>query len=203
MSAEARSADLAHFVHHQTTDRFDVLRSKPTDLASVQRINADDVSMIHQVVSKYYRLVFIDSGNDESDPMWLRMIDHADQLVIATTTRHDHAEAGALLLEALAARDPRSAALASQAVAVISQADPSAKTSDVKKVAAAYKRLTRDAITIPFDPAMVDGILQHQALKPLTRRAWLAAAAAVARGLDQRPPVVEATLPPVTLPVGA
>ena len=71
-------------------------------LAHEQRVEPADVDAIHAVAAKYYRLIFIDSGNDESDPMWLRMIDHADQIVVATTTRDDHAEAGALLLEALA-----------------------------------------------------------------------------------------------------
>ena len=179
----AQSADLAHFVHHQTRDRFDVLRSKPMELASAQRVDAEDVDAIHRVASKYYRLIFIDSGNDESDPMWQRMIDHTDQLVVATTTRDDHAEAGALLLEALAQRDEKSQALARNAVAVVAQADPKATTADVNRVAEGYKTLARDVAPIPFDPAIVDGILRYDALRPATQRAWLAAGAAVARGL--------------------
>lgn len=183
LSTGAQSADLAHYVHHQPRDRFDVLRSKPMELAAEQRIDASDVDAIHQVTSKYYRLIFIDSGNDESDPMWRRMIDHTDQLVVATTTRDDHAEAGALLLEALADRDERAAALAEQAVVVVTQADPKAHSADVQRVANGYKDLARDSITIPFDPAMVDGILRYGSLRPATQRAWLAAGAAVARGL--------------------
>ena len=179
----AQSADLAHFVHHQTRDRFDVLRSKPMVLAHLQRLQPADVDSIHAVLGKYYRLIFIDSGNDESDPMWLRMVDHTDQLVVATTTRDDHAEAGALLLEALAERDERSAALARGSVAVVSQADPSARPADLARVAAGYQALTRATVTIPFDPAIVDGQLHYGALKPETKRAWLGAAAAVARGL--------------------
>ena len=183
LSTGAQSADLAHYVHHQPRDRFDVLRSKPMELAAEQRIDASDVDAIHQVAAKYYRLIFIDSGNDESDPMWRRMIDHTDQLVVATTTRDDHAEAGALLLEALADRDERAAALAEQAIVVVTQADPKAHSADVQRVAAGYKDLARDAITIPFDPAMVDGVLRYGSLRPATQRAWLAAGAAVARGL--------------------
>lgn len=183
LSTGAQSADLAHYVHHQPRDRFDVLRSKPMELAAEQRIDASDVDAIHQVTSKYYRLIFIDSGNDESDPMWRRMIDHTDQLVVATTTRDDHAEAGALLLEALADRDERAAALAEQAVVVVTQEDPKAHSADVQRVANGYKDLARDSITIPFDPAMVDGILRYGSLRPATQRAWLAAGAAVARGL--------------------
>ncbi|WP_407792041.1 AAA family ATPase (plasmid) [Streptomyces sp. L7] len=183
LSTSAQSADLAHYVHHQTRDRFDVLRSKPMVLAQEQRVEPEDVDAIHAVASKYYRLIFIDSGNDESDPMWLRMIDHADQLVVATTTRDDHAEAGALLLEALAERDERSAHLADSAVVIVTQADPKATPADMQRVATGYRDLTREAVTIPFDQAMVDGVLHYGALRPTTQRAWLAAAAAVARGL--------------------
>lgn len=181
----AQSADLAHFVHHQTRDRFDVLRSKPMALAHEQRVEPDDVDAIHAVAAKYYRLIFIDSGNDESDPMWLRMIDRADQIVVATTTRNDHAEAGALLLEALTERDERSARLAREAVAVISQADPKATRADLAAVATGYESLVRQAVQIPHDPALVDGQISYESLRPATQRAWLAASAAVAGGLSR------------------
>lgn len=183
LGTSAQSADLAHYVHHQTRDRFDVLRSKPMALADEQRVEPADVDAIHTVAAKYYRLIFLDSGNDESDPMWLRMIDHTDQLVVATTTRDDHAEAGALLLEALAERDEHSAALAANAVAVVTQAEPRASTAAVQRVVDGYRPLTRAAVTIPFDPAMVDGVLRYGSLRTSTQRAWLAAGAAVAGGL--------------------
>lgn len=170
-------------MHHQTRDRFDVLRSKPMALAHEQRVEPSDVDAIHAVAAKYYRLIFIDSGNDESDPMWLRMIDHADQLVVATTTRDDHAEAGALLLEALAERDAGSAELARDAVVIVNQADPKSTAADLARVADGYRSLAREAVTVPHDPAMVDGVLRFGSLRPQTQRAWLAAGAAVARGL--------------------
>jgi MinD-like ATPase involved in chromosome partitioning or flagellar assembly len=178
----AQLADLAWFVHHQSRDRFDVLRSKPMALAHEQRISSEDVDAIHAVLAKYYRMIFIDSGNDESDPMWLRMIDHTDQLVVATSTRDDHAEAGALLLEALSNRGEHMAELARKAVVVVSQSDPKATPADMRRVAQGYRSLAREVVTIPFDPAMVDGQLVYRSLRPLTRRAWLAAGAAIARG---------------------
>ncbi|MGL4340138.1 MAG: AAA family ATPase [Rhodoglobus sp.] len=183
LGAGAQSAEMAYYVHHQTRDRFDVLRSKPMALAHEQRVEPADVDSIHAVAAKYYRLIFIDSGNDESDPMWLRMIDHTDQLVVATTTRDDHAEAGALLLEALTARNENSARLAHNAVVIVNQADPKATPADLTRVADGYRQLARDAVTIPHDPAMVDGLLKFGALRPATQRAWLAAGATLARGL--------------------
>ncbi|MFD7024897.1 ATPase [Promicromonospora sukumoe] len=178
----AQLGDLAGFVHHQSRMRFDVLRSKPMALAHEQRISSEDVDAIHAVLAKFYRMIFIDSGNDESDPMWLRMIDHTDQLVVATSTRDDHAEAGALLLEALANRGEHMADLARKAVVVVSQSDPKATPADLRRVAQGYRALAREVVTVPFDPAMVDGQLDYRALRPQTRRAWLAAGAAVSRG---------------------
>src|SRR5699024_9823652 len=80
LSPGAQLGDLAHYTHHQTDDRFDVLRSKPKVLADAQRFTQDDVDTIHSVAAKFYRLIIIDSGNDESDPLWRQMIDHTDQL---------------------------------------------------------------------------------------------------------------------------
>jgi MinD-like ATPase involved in chromosome partitioning or flagellar assembly len=182
LGAQGQSADLAHFVHHQPQEKYDVLRSKPIRLAHENRLSPDDVDAIHAVAAKFYRLIIIDSGNDESDPMWLRMIELADQIVVATTTRDDHAEAGALLLEALEDRDERSARLARESVVVVSQADPKASSADVAEVVAGYQPLARDVVQIPFDREMVDGHLRLRALAAPTQRAWLSAAAAVARG---------------------
>ncbi|MEV7633647.1 AAA family ATPase [Microbacterium sp. NPDC089318] len=183
LGAGAQSADLAHFVHHQAREKYDVLRSKPMLLAQENRLHSSDIDAIHAVAAKYYRLIIIDSGNDESDPMWLRMIDHADQIVVATTTRDDHAEAGALLLEALEERDARSAELARRSVVVVTQADRKATPADVDQVVTGYRDLAREVVSIPFDHEMVDGHLRLGALAPATQTAWLAAGAAVARGL--------------------
>lgn len=183
LGTSAQSADLARFVHHQRRDQYDVLRSQPMVLAAQQRLGIEAVDQIHQVASKYYRLIFMDSGNDESDPMWLRMIDLADQIVVATTGRDEHAEAGALLLEALTDRDDHSAQLARGAVVIVSQADAHAKPGAAQNVANGFRDLARAVAVVPYDPAMVTGALTYGRLAPATQRAWLAAAAAVAQGL--------------------
>jgi MinD-like ATPase involved in chromosome partitioning or flagellar assembly len=183
LGPSAQAADLARFVHHQPRDRYDVLRSKPADLRDTHRLDPADVDAIHALATKYYRLVVIDSGNDESDPLWLRMIDHTDQLVVATTTGQDHAEAAALLIEALRARDDHSARLAASAVVVVTQADRNATARTVGHIVAGFTGLAPQTLVIPHDPAMVDGLLSYTALRPATRRAWLTAASAVAARL--------------------
>jgi MinD-like ATPase involved in chromosome partitioning or flagellar assembly len=183
LSPGARAADLSKFVHHQTGDKYDVLRSNPTMLATEQRIAAEDFDRLHAVVTKYFRLILIDSGNDESAERWLRMIDHTDQLVIATTALGEHAEAGALLLEALAQRDEHSAKLAAGAVVIVSQSEKSSSLAAARGVADGFGSLARIAVSVPFDRAMHGGKLRYDDLAPATRRAWLRAAAAVAEGL--------------------
>ncbi|MER2134153.1 MAG: AAA family ATPase [Arthrobacter sp.] len=183
LSPAAQSAMLARFVHHQTDDKYDVLRSNPNVLASEQKVTKADFDALHSVASKYFRLNIVDSGNDESAERWLRMIDHTDQLVIATTTVEEHAEAGALLLEALQERGGRYAELARGAVVIVSQADRNGTEAQARRVAEAFKVLARAAVTIPYDPALVKGQIRYASLRPATQRAWLKAAAAVAGGL--------------------
>ncbi len=179
----AQSADLAHYVHHQTRDRYDVLRSKPDLFASEQRFDETTVDQLHAVASKFYRVVIIDTGNDETDPMWLRAVERADQIVVPTTVTAKAAESAALLLEGLAARGGQYARLAEKAVVVVSTHGETVKDEDAKRIATGFRGLAHDVVTIPYDPALGADVLNYGALRPRTQRAWLAAGAAIARGL--------------------
>jgi cellulose biosynthesis protein BcsQ len=185
LGTDARSADLASYVHHQTRDRYDVLRSKPEVLADGQRFDAATVDRVHKVLTKFYRLVLIDSGNDETDPMWLAGLDRTDQLVVPTTTDDKWCESAALLLEQLVAAGDCYQELAENAVVIIG-----VETSDVKpqKVAEQVRRfkdagLGRDVLTIPYDAGLKARVINYDALQEPTKLAWLAAGAAVAKGL--------------------
>ncbi|WP_394771403.1 AAA family ATPase [Lacisediminihabitans sp.] len=179
----ARVSDLAPFVHHQTSDKYDVLRSNPELLATGQRITQADFDALQLVVTKYYRMIFFDSGNDESAPRWLRMIDHTDQLVVATTALGEAAESGALLLEALHDRDEHSARLAKNAVVVVLQSERNGGMAAAQRIADGFASIARAAVTIPFDRALHGGALRFDSLSRATQDAWLAAGAAVADGL--------------------
>lgn len=185
LGTEAQSADMAEFVHHQTRDRYDVLKSKPDVLASAQRFGAETVDRVHKVLTKFYRLVLIDSGNDETDPMWLAGLDRTDQLVVPTTTDDKYCESAALLLESLTKAGGHYQRLAENAVVIIG-----VETSDVSraKVAEQVRRfkdagLGRDVLTIPYDAGLKARIINYDALQEPTKLAWLAAGAAVAKGL--------------------
>jgi MinD-like ATPase involved in chromosome partitioning or flagellar assembly len=181
LSDTARAADINAFVHHQTADKYDVLRSD-ADIDGTHEVTADEVDVLHAVASKYYNLVFMDSGNNHRAANWNRMIEHADQLVVPTTTEEDRAEAALLTLKGLARRDERTAQLAAQAVVVVSQWQPGQEKL-AAQIADGFREYVRDVQVIPFDPALKAGIIHHGAMRPKTRLAWLRAAAAVAKGL--------------------
>jgi MinD-like ATPase involved in chromosome partitioning or flagellar assembly len=190
LSPSANAADLAHYVHHQTADKFDVLRSDENDEGD-HEITAEEVDIAHRVLSKFYRLLVMDSGNTARSANWRRMIDHTSQLVVPVTAMEDRAEAARLTLQTLESRGGHNAELAHNAVVIVSEATDAARgTGDALKrsreeaarIAEGFKPLVRDVVRVPYDPALVNGIIRYDALRPQTQRAWLAAAAAVTKG---------------------
>ena len=174
---DALAASMARYTHHQRLDRYDVLRSRPEALSKSQPTDANAVGAVHRVLTKYYRMVFIDSGNDESAEQWQAMIRKADAIVVPTTTRPEHAESARLLLAELAGADQHCANLASNALVVVSQA--SRAEAAPHEYVETFSRMTRAAVGIPYDPAMAGSPLLLDSLAPATRRAWLAAGAAL------------------------
>lgn len=181
LSPTAQSADINAFVHHQSTDKYDVLRSD-ADVDGTHEVTAEEVDVLHRVVSKYYRLILMDSGNNHRSAEWNRMIDHADQLVVPTTNEEDRVEAALLTLQGLDLKAERSAGLASNAVVIVSERQRGeARLS--QETAEKFRPYVRDVVVVPFDEALKSGQIRFGALQAATRRAWLRAAAAVARGL--------------------
>ncbi|MGU3643893.1 AAA family ATPase [Microbacterium sp. C23T] len=180
LAPDAAISDISRYVHHQSVDRYDVLRSNPELLATDQRLTQTEFDVLMRVAARYYRLVIFDSGNDESAERWLRMVDHSSQLVIPTLTSPESAESAALLLDALRQRDERSAYLARNAVVVVTQAEPSAQR-EMHRIVDGFTDHVRAVVSIPFDPALKAGALRYDALRTAARSAWLhVAAAAVA-----------------------
>lgn len=181
LGTEARASDLEAFTHHQSVDRFDVLRSNPTQLASEQP--ADEVSFraVHAVLARYYRIILIDTGNDESLPAWSSMIERTDAIVVPTITRPEHAESARLLLDGLARSGRHGERLAEQATVIVSQA--SASEPSPAHYVEVFNGMARAAVGIPYDPAMSNSPLLLDSLGAASRRAWLAAGAAMTDAL--------------------
>lgn len=177
----ARAADIGGFVHRQTRDKFDALLSDQ-DIDGEHEISAAEVDTIHAVLSRYYNLIIMDTGNNHRASNWRRTIEHADQLVVPMTTAKDRVESARLTLQGLARRDERSAKLTENAVVIVSEEQKGRRDAALAH-AEKFREYVREVVIIPFDEALTDGVIRHDALQPATQRAWLAATAAVAKGL--------------------
>ena len=181
LGPEARSSDLEEFTHHQSVDRFDVLRSDPTQLSSEQPADEASFRAVHAGLARYYRVIMIDTGNDESLPAWSSMIERTDAIVVPIITRPEHAESARLLLDGLARSGRHGERLAEQATVIVSQA--SASEPAPAHYVEVFSGMARAAVGIPYDPAMSNSPLLLDSLRAATRRAWLAAGAALTGAL--------------------
>lgn len=191
LSPSTNAAEIAKFVHHQTGDKFDVLRSDENEEGD-HEVTAEEVDIAHQVLTRYYRLVVMDSGNTARAANWRRMINHTNQLVVPVTAIEDRAEAARLTLQTLESRGGHDAELAHNAVVIVSESTDAKRSmsgdalkrakDEAQRIADGFKPFVRAVVRIPYDPALVNGPIRYEALQPATQRAWLAAAAAVADG---------------------
>ncbi|WP_427175263.1 chromosome partitioning protein ParA [Arthrobacter sp. 92] len=191
LSPSTNAAEIAKFVHHQTADKFDVLRSDENEEGD-HEVTAEEVDIAHQVLTRYYRLVVMDSGNTARAANWRRMIDHTNQLVVPVTAIEDRAEAARLTLQTLESRGGHDAELARGAVVIVSESTDAKRSmsgdalkrarDEAQRIADGFAPFVRAVVRIPYDPALVNGPIRYEALQPATQRAWLTAAAAVAQG---------------------
>ncbi|MFF1831110.1 chromosome partitioning protein ParA [Paenarthrobacter sp. NPDC058040] len=191
LSPSTNAAEIAKFVHHQTADKFDVLRSDENEEGD-HEVTAEEVDIAHQVLTRYYRLVVMDSGNTARAANWRRMIDHTNQLVVPVTAIEDRAEAARLTLQTLESRGGHDAELARNAVVIVSESTDAKRSmtgealkrakAEAQRIADGFEPFVRAVVRIPYDPALVNGPIRYETLQPATQRAWLAAAAAVAKG---------------------
>ena len=191
LSPSTNAAEIARFVHHQTSDKFDVLRSDENEEGD-HEVTAEEVDIAHQVLTRYYRLIVMDSGNTARSANWRRMIHHTNQLVVPVTAIEDRAEAARLTLQTLESRGGHDAELARNAVVIVSESTDAKRSmsgdalkrakDEARRIADGFAPHVRAVVRIPYDPALVNGPIRYDALQPATQRAWLAAAAAVAKG---------------------
>jgi len=179
--SQASLAALDTYVRTQVDARFDVLASDE-DAAASSSIDAAAFDRLHGVLSRYYRLLIVDTGNNMRASNWVAAVSAADQLVIVSTVREDTAASAAWLLDGL--REKGFDQKIDEAVTIL--AAPSAKPDRklAERLERHFSQVTADVVHVPFDPALVDGgPIDFDALSPETRDAWLTVAASIAQRL--------------------
>ncbi|WP_187270523.1 MinD/ParA family ATP-binding protein [Lacisediminihabitans profunda] len=176
-----RVGDLDNYVRAQGDAQFDALASD-LDPAGAASIDADAFRKLHATLSRFYRVLVIDTGNNMRASNWEAAVETADQLVIVSTIREDTAYGAASLLDGL--RQKGHSDKVDQAVTILASPAKNADEQLSERLHDHFGQLTRAVVDVPYDPALVaGGPLVIEALAPATREAWLRATAAIAEGL--------------------
>lgn len=177
----AKVGDLDNYTRAQGSTQFDVLASDE-DAAASSTIDAEAFNELHATLSRFYRVIVVDTGNNMRASNWEAAIAAADQLVIVSTVREDTAASAAWLVDGLYEKGHE--AKVRQAVTVLASPAKVADPQLHNRLHAHFNGLTRAVLDVPHDPALVDGgTLNFDALTPDTREAWLQVTATVADGL--------------------
>jgi MinD-like ATPase involved in chromosome partitioning or flagellar assembly len=177
----ARVGDLDHYVRHQGGAQFDVLASDE-DAESSASIDAQAFGALHRTLSRFYRVITVDTGNNTRASNWKAAVDAADQLVIVSTIREDTGQSAAWMADALFKSGHHD--LIANAVTVL--ADPAATADQAlrTRLHRHFGQLTRAVVDVPYDPALIaGGPIAYDALSQASHGAWLQVTAAVVDGL--------------------
>ncbi|ROS25937.1 chromosome partitioning protein [Cellulomonas sp. PhB150] len=176
-----RVGDLDAFVRTQSTQQFDVLASDE-DSASAASVDAASFTALHDVLSRFYRVLVVDTGNNMRASNWQAAVKAADQIVVVSTIREDTAQSAAWALDALRSTGHEDAVR--RAVTVLSEPDRKVDKDLRRRLRSHFGALTRAIVEVPHDAALVaGGPIDFESLRPDTRDAWLRATAVVADGL--------------------
>ena len=174
----ASLSQLDDYVRTQVDARFDVLASDE-DAAATSTIDDAAFDRLHRTLSRYYRLLIVDTGNNMRASNWVAAVAAADQLVIVSTVREDTAASAAWLLDGLAEKGFGDKV--DRAVTILTSPSEKPDRDLEQRLADHFGALTAAVTTIPYDAALVDGgTIDFDALSSETHDAWLNAAAVVA-----------------------
>ncbi|MET3804934.1 MinD-like ATPase involved in chromosome partitioning or flagellar assembly [Nakamurella sp. UYEF19] len=177
----ARVGDLDNFVRSQGNAQFDVLASDE-DATSAASIDADAFNALHHSLSRFYRIIVVDTGNNMRASNWDAALSAADQIVIVSTIREDTAQSAAWVADALNEKGYRDKV--ASAVTVLASPGVKPDPALTSRLRDHFGRLTRAVVQVPFDPALVaGGPIDIEGLSSASRDAWLQATAHVADGL--------------------
>ena len=177
---QGRVGDLSQYVRAQGEGMFDVLASDESATAG-EMLTAGAFAEIREIVSRFYKLIFVDTGNNVRAQNWQAAIDATDQLVITMSARNDSAETAARMLDHLEQSGRQR--LVRQAISVVTM-PPTRKDIDLPAIQRHFAARTRAVLMAPYEKLIDSGEpLRYGQLSANTKDAWLKIAAAVAEGL--------------------
>lgn len=178
--AQSRVGDLSQYVRAQGDGMFEVLASDESATAG-EMLTAHAFAEIREVVSRFYKLIMVDTGNNVRAENWQAAIDATDQLVVTMSARNDSAETAARMLDHL--EQTGRSRLVRQAVTIVSL-PPSRRELDIPAIERHFAARTRAVVIAPYERMLDSGEpIDYARLSDESQDAWLRIAAAVAEGL--------------------
>jgi MinD-like ATPase involved in chromosome partitioning or flagellar assembly len=178
--SHGRVGDLSQYVRAQGEGMFDVLASDESATAG-EMLTASAFAEIREIVSRFYKLIFVDTGNNVRAQNWQAAMDATDQLVITMSARNDSAETAARMLDHLEQSGRQR--LVRQAVSVVTM-PTTRKDIDLPAIQRHFAARTRAVLLAPYEKLIDSGEpIRYGGLSSSTRDSWLKIAAAVAEGL--------------------
>jgi MinD-like ATPase involved in chromosome partitioning or flagellar assembly len=175
-----RVGDLSQYVRAQGEAMFDVLASDESATAG-EMLTSNAFRDIREVVSRFYKLIVVDTGNNVRAANWQSAIDATDQLVVCMSARNDSAETAARALDHLEQTGRHE--LVRRAVTVVSM-PAHRKDLDLPAVQRHFSARTRAVLLAPYEKLLDSGEpIRYSGLSQASKESWLKIASAVAEGL--------------------
>lgn len=175
-----RIGDLSQYVRAQGGAMFDVLASDESATAG-EMLTSQAFGDLREAVSRFYKLIVVDTGNNVRAANWQAAIDATDQLVVTMSARNDSAETAARMLDHLEQTGRRD--LVRGAVSVVSM-PAHRKDVDLPAVQRHFAARTRAVLLAPYEKLLDSGEpIRYDSLSKASSGAWLRISSAVAEGL--------------------
>ncbi|MET7284026.1 AAA family ATPase [Kribbella sp. NPDC005582] len=179
---DARLGDVAAYLRHQVAGQYDVLTSATTTYAQIE---AKDFDQIHRLLSRFYKVLVIDTGNNEGSSNWREAMKAADALVIPIKWKSLSCAAAVQMLEELDNQGPEAQRLIRRAIIAVSNGPGDVNREVEKQLRPYFESRAAAVVDIPTDQHIAaEGPLDHSALQPATRRAGLELAAKVSEQIS-------------------
>lgn len=192
----ARVGVLDAYVRNQGDCHFDVLASDENPNRQDQ-IDAEGFRKVHDILSHFYRMILVDTGNNIRAAHFTEAQKHADQLVIPVAASHDSKNRALDMMAAFSAAGHDH--LVANAVVLVHETEPIERDDEgnpisnqpheltAAEIAAAFEGRVRTVLPVPYDPKLKDGgEIDYFQLSPDTIIAYREAAAALSDALIDR-----------------
>ncbi|MGJ9414428.1 MinD/ParA family protein [Aeromicrobium sp. CF4.19] len=183
----SRVGDLGGYLRSQGEAHFELLASDNRSTVTGQ-ISQQDVVDIRRLLERFYKVLFIDTGNNLRAPNWLEAVGGADHLLVPTAVRVDSAYGAVQTLESIeevlhtAGHDPDW--IRANSTAVISLPRGGADQGLLRDVTELMEGRCGSVHIAPYEPLMNPGDrIDYTRISDPTRAAWLKISAAIAARL--------------------